>query len=401
MNFQPLSSQMAIDAVVNSLEFRPSHQTLLPVADIIDGKVNQASELLFCYQIAIEMIEAIVKGQYSAFDILTTTNCCHGISIFARYLFLEVVELDLKALLVEGKDKITELNADHSQRLSCRWYLPKPLIELAQLFILSYIKEPDPQRRWRTEVNKLKETAPIGSKKCKQIVATLQTHYSNQVAESYYSHFKKLPDDMRINGMHVSAWGQYLHADYIRKDKRGRKYASCMFSMQVSLAHLIQREAKIALIVDIRSKLGEVKGRYVQLFQGDGVNLVPIEDAEDELEPIVVFGVCVYSDELNEESFEFLMNPWLSRLSELVLACDTHYPQFPNVGDDPEFDHSPIVPEEMVLKKIIDKYSKIPGVSAKDPSFFCLSHIYPASVKEILSGSLPRSFIPEVARRGK
>ena len=232
------------------------------------------------------------------------------------------------------------------------------------------------------------------------------------MAESYYSHFENLNDKMDISGAPVGMWGKYLHPDFIRTDKRGRKYAPCLFSMQISLAHLIQSKATVALVNDLRCSEGKIKGRYLQLFKGDGHSqFVPIssskirDDDFDARTPVVVFGGCSYSDDLNEESFEFLIGPWLSRLSQLILACDIKYPQFSAVRDDPNFDSSPIVPEEEKLLKIIEHHRKIPGVCARDASFFCLAHIYTASMKQVLSvldgdeeETLPYSFIPEIAK---
>jgi hypothetical protein len=74
---------------------------------------------------------------------------------------------------------------------------------------------------------------------------------------------------------------------------------------------------------------------------------------------------------------------WIDRFPELILACDTHYPQFPLVRDDPTFSSDPIVPSEPQLAACIERYKKVPGTSYRDASLFCLSHVYTASVREV------------------
>ena len=78
------------------------------------------------------------------------------------------------------------------------------------------------------------------------------------------------------------------------------------------------------------------------------------------------------------------MKNQLPHFQQLALACDTHYPQFPDVADDPNFDSTPIQPSETSLRKIIEEHSRIDGVSAQNPTFYCLSHIYSASLGQAI-----------------
>ena len=103
----------------------------------------------------------------------------------------------------------------------------------------------------------------------------------------------------------------------------------------------------------------------------------------DLFEPVIVFEGSSYSDNLDIHSFTQIMDDWLTKFPELVLACDVFYPQFPKRLDDPLFDNSPIVPEELDFKKLIQKYSLIEGYSIKNPSIFCLTHVFPASLEEL------------------
>lgn len=390
--------------------------TFLPVTTILfpEEPVSAIRKevLLFCYKVAVRSLKACLSNQYIDLDAMTTTTCCHGMALFFRSLLLETEKKDFVEYLREGETRINFLEIAHNVReFKCTWYLSQPLIELARLYILSQIKETDPIRRWKSAVTKLKEIVPIGTKLCTKMVADLQTYFSNKIADSYYTYLQDLNEEMNISGAPARMWGKYVHPKYIRSDRRGRKYAPCLFSMQVSLTHLIQTQSMVALVNDLRWSKGEIKGRYVQLLRGDGMaHFVPISASEimkngDEGTPVIVFGGCAYSDTLTVDSFQFLIDPWLSRFSQLILACDVKYPQFPAVRDDPNFDSTPIIPEEEHLQKTIEFHRRIPGVCAKDPSFFCLTHIYTASLKEVLSVSskeredaLPYSFLSEVAR---
>ena len=94
------------------------------------------------------------------------------------------------------------------------------------------------------------------------------------------------------------------------------------------------------------------------------------------------------------------MRAWEKYLPELVLACDIWYPQFPQVKEDSTFDDSPIKPQERCLLDVLGHWNSVKGVRADEPSLCCLTHIYPASLEEVLkeleqgSSLLPYSFIP-------
>ena len=105
---------------------------------------------------------------------------------------------------------------------------------------------------------------------------------------------------------------------------------------------------------------------------------------------------------MNQESLSLKMQPWLSKLTQLILACDVFYPQFFKVTDDGEFDSSPIVPDETCLRELMHSLS-IFGTHSKDPSLYCSTHIHPSSLKQFLEvatnkdlAALPISFIPEI-----
>ena len=217
-----------------------------------------------------------------------------------------------------------------------------------------------------------------------------------------------MPNDIRIHGILTKIWGEYVQPKHLRIDRQGIYYASAIFSMQISLAYLIFSKAKVAIINDILDEAGQAKARFVSIFRGNGYDQMRLLTSQEitnihmnSEEPVVVFGGCAYSDNSDEEQIMYRIHPWLNQLPSLILACDVWYPQFPRVSDDIEFNCDPIIPHEECLRDVIAKHSEIKGVTSIDPSLFCLSHVYTASMKQVLSvlngniiTTLPISFIP-------
>lgn len=401
--------------ILDTLDYTLASQRHLPVTDIdvSHSEGNQPiskSKLTFFYQVTLRAIESYLAGKYTDFDAHTTSTCCHGISLLVQDLIFSINHLDVRQVLREGKQKIEALSDENSSNGSyiCTWWIPEPLLNLARLYILGFAKKADPNRGILTCKVKLKLISPIGTRFCNQIVDSLQKHFSNLIAVRYAHYLEKMPCYMHINGVSLSSWGKYVKPEYLRMDNQGILYASSMFSMQVSLAYLIYSKVKVAIINDLLEQTGKVKARYISFFEGNGHDqmrpLTPHEAKElrsNPEEPIIVFGGCTSFDTSNEDKLRFRMHPWLDHFSSLILACDVCYPQFPKVRDDSEFNSTPIIPHEDQLKAIISKHSKVKGVSAMDPSLFCLTHIYTASVKQVLNvflgnneDELPISFIP-------
>lgn len=385
---------------------------ILPIIHLIDPYhenkecLFSRDKLIFCHKAVLKTIDSCLAGRYSDFDGHTTSNCCHGMALLSRLLINAVLQLDLKGLEQECKQKLEDVENCKYERQLCQWWIPQSIIYLSSLFLLDFIKEIDPIKGARTFTKKLKLIGPVSTNICNQISHDLQKFFANLIAERYVAYLEEVPNGMEISGAPVEVWGKYVSLDYIRTDKRGVKYTSNLFSMQVSFAHLAQSRAKVALVNDIIDSQGNSSGRYVAIFEGDGeagFRAFSLEEVSfsDRNEPLVVFGGCVYSGHLNVESLSLLMQPWLENLSNLLLACDVFYPQFLRVVDDPDFDSSPIAPEEDLLKEIISSHLDYQGVSAADPSLYCATHIFPASLGQVLKvlteedvKALPLSFIP-------
>jgi hypothetical protein len=394
----------------------PCTANLLPVTQVMgpcfhDNPCGALSKekLNFCYHTVLRTIDSCLAKRYSDFDGHTTSNCCHGMAILACNLISSVLQLDLKALHQQGGHFVNELEQSVNPEQLCKWWIPEPLLQLSCLYILGFIKETDTIKGNRTLTKKLKTISPMGTTGCTRITQGLQKQFSNWIAEAYHNYLEEMGPGMVMSGAPLEAWGKYVGPDYIRTDKRGVKYVSNLFSMQVAMAHLIRSERKVALVNDVLDTAGNLRWRYAAIFQGDGeASFKPLSSEEmnllgafDQNEPLVVFGGCVYSDDLEEDSFSLQIQPWLDNLPNLLLACDVFYPQFCRVVDDPEFDSSPIVPEEELLKTIMDHHLNVEGVSAEDPSLYCAAHIYPACLSQVLkllhcndSQALPLSFIP-------
>ena len=153
------------------------------------------------------------------------------------------------------------------------------------------------------------------------------------------------------------------------------------------------------MVNDVINSSGEFIDRYICIFQGDGRSkLKPLAleellllSAENDHEPVVVFNGYVCSDTLNAEMLSKRLEPWQDDIPQLMLACDIFYPQFPNVKDDPYFDSTPILPSEQNLMDLFISYSKVQEVSSMDPTVFCASHIYPASLGQLLKAYIEKN----------
>jgi hypothetical protein len=365
---------------------------------------SNVKSIFFC-RLLIETIKACIENKYSCFDAHTTSNCCHGIALMARNALFATLEIDLQSVQILSENKIKELEENPTSTNSFIEWVPEPLIILSGLYLLATVRHIDISKRMRTEARALRNISQIGVEFCWVITHVMQKHFSNIVACSYEVYLSELQLSMNINGAPLLLWGEYVKKEHVRSDKRGIHYVSCVFSEQLSLAYLIESQAKIAIVNDIISFDGIFKDKYIRILEGDGSSgFRPLPDNEsylnllDPAEPIVVFGGYVRSDSLTKGQLAKKMDPWIYHFPRLLLACDLHYPQFPQVSDDLEFDHAPIIPRNGLLQDIFLQHSIIQGVSASDPSLYCSSHTYIASIGQVVAaakktnGGLPLCF---------
>ncbi len=356
-------------------------------------KMPSEQELNFCFDIALVAIDTFLSGKYSEFDALTTTNCCHGTALLFRNLAFLALQLDLvhiKKELINRKGYLKILNSTEIEG-AFNWRLPTPIVELSKMFILSHIRVEDSEKGSRTTPKKLLEFSTFSHKFCKKIVFNLQKQLSNLVAQSYNLYLNEITPGALICGINANTWGKYVSNKYIRTDVKGLMYVPSLFAMQISLAYLICTTAKVALVKAIIDSSGNIVNKNITLFQGNGNNqLRPILNNEinrlkslDQREPVVIFSGFSQLDSKSKSSC-FQKNHWKENLPNLILACDTHYPQFPKITDDPNFDSSHITPTENELTELLAKHAEVQGVSFEDSSLFCLTHVNTASLNQIL-----------------
>jgi len=390
---------------INNLKYCPSlKNSLFPIYSISTKKnyIPNDDELLFFAHVILRTIKSIKKRFYTDFDAHTTSTCCHGIALSVRELILDAVSLDLDLL----EKKFTNLIKHSESFLEEKFfYAPQLIINLARYYICAFVKEKKISRTI-TNTKKLKSISEVSTNFCNRITHELQKYISNVTAQTYSLYLKYLDPSMLINGLPVSLWGKYVAPEYIRQDKRKVEYASCLFSMQISLAHLIRSRARIGLVCYFTNESNECVDQICYLFQGNGINNFQQISAYDvalstpnKYEPIVVFVGCSKITKEKIQTHKHALNRWIHSLPSLILACDTHYPQFPPVSDDPEFNAASITPHETSMQLIIDQHKLIEGTSLENPSLFCLTHIYPASLDQILchisgSSTLPQFDLP-------
>lgn len=377
------------------LPIHSAYSAKRPITSILGEQTATQEKVEFCYQVAQRTLTALLGRQYSEFDAQTTSNCCHGMSLLARELICLSKQEDLQGLQATVAKRIDAGQTDPN------FALPSTIIDLCQLYILSYIRSICPEKGIRTAAGKLQSISPLKRETRDSLVKQLQRDYSNRVAFQYQNYLDTTEGVVETCGIPIELWGKYVSTPYIRQSSQNIHFAPCLYSMQVTLAHLIQSKAKIAIVNDIYDSTDTLSKRYVKILAGNGVNdfdtIQPHPNASNEPvsdEPLVVFGGCAYND--NPDRVIAQMDQWMNRFPNLVLACDTFYPQFPKTCDDPNFRNSTIIPEEKILQNIIDQHHKLDGVSAGNPSFYCLNHIYPSSLSQVLSNNFSSYKIPKV-----
>ncbi len=351
-----------------------------------EESLTTSEQRLFFFHAIMKSIDAYETRDYTLFDAHTTTNCCHGIAVFAREQVINLSYLDVEALKKQCLVKMNELQFDLNFIFDMQW-IPQCLFNLTALYTLAVTRK-FIGKRMQTDANNLKDIYPVSSKFCRALTNKLRKMLSNIIAHRYKDLLDGICPSTNLHEIPAQVWGRYVQPNYIRSDKRNVYYAPCIYSNQISLMHLAASEAKVALVNDIIGSDGQITGRFVCLLQGDGKNkLAPIDQSLDTLnphEPIIVFGGYVYSNTLTIEELSQKLAPWLQEFQKLMLACDLFYPQFPAVKDDPSFNSCPISPEEQELQDLFAKHSQVQGVSALDPTLYCASHIYPSSAEQIL-----------------
>jgi hypothetical protein len=391
-NYKSVESKRPMSGQYDRNGYSKLIESVGDVRDIWDGLLNTKQKAIFFYHVIIRSIQSCQNKDYIVFDAHTTSNCCHGMSLLACDLITVVLSQNLNELVKLIVKKIEELEKDEILDFSSTTKLiGNELLALGSLYVLAYTRSINEKKRMRTEARKLQSIYLIGVSFCWELVNSLKVHFSNIVANSYGLYLKGIAPGYELNGVGAAIWGKYVENDHIRIDKRGIKYVSCIYSTQVSIAHLISSRSKVVMVNDIINFSGEFVDRLIWIFQGDGVSKLKILTEEEVCqsvksnghEPIVVFSGYMCSDSIDVSTLNNRMSVWREQFPCLMIACDVNYPQFPQVSDDPNFNSDPIIPTELSAKRLFASHAKVLGVSQADPSLFCSSHTYTSSFEQI------------------
>lgn len=205
-------------------------EMIMDTREIWKTHLNATNKSILLCRVIIRAIDALLKKEYTSFDAHTTSNCCHGMSLLVRDLILSVSELDFQELRQLSEQKCEEIAKNSiSDFGGFTAWVPQPLLALASLYLLAFIREINDQKRMRTEARKLRTISQVGTTFCWEIVNDLKKHFSNLVAKSYRLYLQEVDPTADINGSPISMWGSYVDKDHIRIDKRGVHYASCVY----------------------------------------------------------------------------------------------------------------------------------------------------------------------------
>lgn len=335
------------------------------------------SHVHFFKNVVTRTIDAIRNRDFSKFDALTTSNCCHGLATYAvELLFESTNEVDsIELPLLTNSDSIEEMIS----------LLPFHVFHLCNLWVLNYVSETSGQRGRTTKPKKIKIISEdCGTTFCQELVKRLQRQYANLIAQRYSELTNEIPNSFEINGISIQKWAKYCSAPFVKKCKRSILYTSSMFSQQIVLSFLSFRKSKIALLVDYYSHSYELIKRSTEILVGDGSGGFKIDQVENvsENETMVAYGgICICNeDEIYKK--QKAIEKLIQNFPLFIHSGEIHYPQFPQVNNDTGFDRSAILPEELEFS-ILNKISQRNGVSIDDPSLLYINHIFPISGKEI------------------
>ena len=137
--------------------------------------LNNSSNAIFLLRVILCTIDACLKKEYTAFDAHTTSNCCHGMSLLACNLISLTLKLNLHELRRLCEQKIQDIVKNFNpNNIKVYEWIPEQLLGLSNLLILAFTREINEQKKLQTNVKKLKNISPIGTKFCRSIVSELK-----------------------------------------------------------------------------------------------------------------------------------------------------------------------------------------------------------------------------------
>jgi hypothetical protein len=385
---------------IQSFIFPPKLAPIFSIHPEIDAANINKDQVKFFYVILTHTIDAYINGDFSYFDAHTASTCCHGVALLAMSL-IEEANLDK---VIQIKNQINSVGVlDH------HLLVPGYLIWLARLFILNRCKLIDFNRGYITDLSGLNSILNLSGRFYSNLIKLLQKKVANIVCARYKYYSSNIPKYIKIHNVSIRLWEKYVAPPYIRASSNFVFYASNFFSMRVVLSYLSFNFSYIALINDCINEFDVLKERYIVIYKGDGkggFDFITSSESDEILnfinirDPVFILGGVAYIRDYDNRMFFCTMEHWKNKILDLVCACDVWYPQFPIIRGDHFFNNSSIIPEEDDLFKLFSMYRSVEGVKADNPHLCCLTHIYPASMKEIvatykrITSELPCSFLP-------
>ncbi len=365
--------------------------------------VETDKEVEFLTEVIKATVVEIENANYAAFDALTTSSCCHGISHFTRHSLKKIND----EMLLNSKKFISEISLNKTLSIESKKkvileLLPTSILSMCAFFILQYIVELDLDRGRKSIPKKLKKLGKVGTNFCEKLVRTLQIAVSNLIANWYSETASRIPPSVKGCGIKANIWAKYVQKAYLRKNRRNVTYASSMFSIQTCLLDFSYREAYVCVSNTVFLN-GKESKRIKHILRGDGsggFSITPYDILKNfnPRTPIPIFSAVAFIQNNYElpEIEHFLQNN-VENFSFLVHCGEVYYPQFPKVSWDTNFDSSSITPEEDDFALLEKNARQLSGLSLNNPSRFYLNHIYTESAQKVvqeLESDITDVFLP-------
>ena len=357
-----------------------------------ESHIKSKAQALFFYRSLILTADAYLSHNYAVFDALTTSNCCHGTALLTYSLLSTLSIAEIQKIKEKTQTLIYNLDyhfQPHFLVRSTNWQF----LVLTGLYLLNSLIEIDPLKGRRTNPRKLQDISTISRYFADKITGQLQKILSQKIANSYQHYLTELNPQSNITGAPVHLWGQYVQPRYLRENQRGILCASCLFSTQIVMSYMIEKQIKLLFIYNALDQNLNLITRQARLLEGDGIDnfrLLPDEEtsfknSSDMPEPVIIFTGYSVTENISVLEVSKKMDELIANIPSLMLSCNIFYPQFPHMHGDPSFNSAPVIPKELLLKKSIERHSTLTGVSRQNPSLFCHSHTLISNTKYAIS----------------
>jgi hypothetical protein len=361
---------------------------------------NGLNNYYFALSIFEDALEAFLANRYRSFDALIGNNSCYLVSYL---IFLSAQRVNFKKTFKQKtqhslneikKTKLKVLSEIQSAgknfaNLSLRQLLHSKNLDIhieldfiylgmayacaqAKIKNSSEIEEIDYQSLLSNYENKI--NIEIKKKSAQKLIKHWQKTVSYLSVKTLQIHSKA------IHGT-ASRWAKYIEDPYVLQDERERLCTSSLFSVMTIYDLLLGIPGSlIGLQVNLLQSADQFISRFTLYFEVKSNGSLDIINEEminedHNSQPIYMFVGCrhiVGNKPISPAKINRIKKEFSKRsLSELVLAHEVTYPQYPKSLKAKNID-----PEEFDLNQEIGKQSELKGFSIEDPSDLCLVHIF-------------------------